>query len=137
MAKRISILVALEGADEGLKRALTSAERSLGELSTTANPHLLDRNSRRIASLVATGKIKKRDRDFRPAAGTLLTREYRGVAYRVAVTADGQYEFEGRMFPSLSMIAREITGTRWSGPVFFGLKPISTPKPKATKGVRR
>lgn len=36
MAKRISILVALEGADEGLKRALTSAERSLGELSTTA-----------------------------------------------------------------------------------------------------
>lgn len=36
MAKRISILVALEGADEGLKRAITSAERSLGELSTTA-----------------------------------------------------------------------------------------------------
>jgi len=36
MAKRISILVALEGADEGLKRAITSAERSLGELSSTA-----------------------------------------------------------------------------------------------------
>ena len=36
MAKRISILVALEGADEGLKRAITSAERSLGELSVTA-----------------------------------------------------------------------------------------------------
>ena len=36
MAKRISILVALEGADDGLKRAITSAERSLGELSTTA-----------------------------------------------------------------------------------------------------
>lgn len=68
---------------------------------------------------------------------TLLTREYRGVAYRVAVTADGQYEFEGRMFPSLSMIAREITGTRWSGPVFFGIKPISTPKQKAKKGGQR
>ena len=36
MAKRISILVALEGADEGLKRAITSAERSLGELSSSA-----------------------------------------------------------------------------------------------------
>ena len=36
MAKRISVLVALEGADEGLKRAITSAERSLGELSTAA-----------------------------------------------------------------------------------------------------
>jgi hypothetical protein len=36
MAKRISILVALEGADDGLKRAINSAERSLGELSTTA-----------------------------------------------------------------------------------------------------
>ena len=101
------------------------------------NPQLLDRNSRRIASLLATGKVKKRDRDFRPTAGTLLTREYRGVAYRVAVTADGQYEFEGRMFPSLSMIAREITGTRWSGPVFFGIKPISTPKQKAKKGGQR
>lgn len=36
MSKRISILVALEGADEGLKRAITSAERSLGELSSSA-----------------------------------------------------------------------------------------------------
>ena len=36
MANRISVLVALEGADEGLKRAITSAERSLGELSATA-----------------------------------------------------------------------------------------------------
>lgn len=101
------------------------------------NPQLLDRNSRRIASLVATGKIKKRDRDFRPVPGTVLTRDYRGVEYRVVVTADSQYEFEGRLFPSLSMVAREITGTRWSGPVFFGLKPISAPKKVAAKGVRR
>lgn len=38
MSKRISVLVALEGADEGLTRAITSAERSLGELSTAAKP---------------------------------------------------------------------------------------------------
>lgn len=55
-------------------------------------------------------------------AGTVLTREYQGVEHRITVTLDGQYDFEGRLYPSLSMIAREITGTRWSGPLFFGLK---------------
>lgn len=100
-------------------------------------PDVLDRNKRRIAKLVETGTLKKRDRDHRPAAGTLLTREYRGIAYKVVVTADGQYDFEGRLFPSLSMIAREITGTRWSGPLFFGLKAPSTPKATATRRARR
>lgn len=98
---------------------------------------LLERNKRRIASLIETGKVKKRDRDYRPAAGTVLTREYQGVEHRVIVTQDGQYDFQGRMYPSLSMIAREITGTRWSGPLFFGLKVPATPKTKATKGARR
>lgn len=96
--------------------------------------NLLDRNQRRIESLVETGKVKKRDRDYRPAAGTVLVREYKGVEYRVIATADGQYDFQERMYPSLSMIAREITGMRWSGPLFFGLKPPSNAKTKpATK----
>lgn len=98
---------------------------------------LLERNKRRIASLIETGKVKKRDRDYRPAAGTVLTREYQGVEQRVIVTQDGQYDFQGRMYPSLSMIAREITGTRWSGPLFFGLKAPATPKTKAKKGARQ
>ena len=99
--------------------------------------NLLERNKRRIASLVETGKVKKRDRDYRPAAGTALTREYQGVEHRVIVTQDGQYDFQGRMYPSLSMIAREITGTRWSGPLFFGLKAPAAPKAAAKKGARR
>ena len=99
--------------------------------------NLLERNKRRIASLIETGKVKKRDRDYRPAAGTVLSREYQGVEHRVIVTQDGQYDFQGRMYPSLSMIAREITGTRWSGPLFFGLKAPATPKTAAKKGVRR
>lgn len=100
------------------------------------NAELLEYNQRRIASLIETGNAKKRDRDFRLAAGTLLTREYQGVEYRVIVTQDGQYDFQGRMYPSLSMIAREITGTRWSGPLFFGLKAPATPKAAAKKGAR-
>ena len=94
------------------------------------NHALLARNQRRIAALVDTGKLKKRDRDYRPVPGTMLTREYHGVIYRVTATADDQYEFEGRLYPSLSVIAREITGTRWSGPLFFGLKAPA----KARKG---
>lgn len=98
--------------------------------------NLLARNKKRIAVLVDTGKVKKRDRDYRPAAGTLLTREYQGVQHRVIATQDGQYEYQGRMFPSLSMIAREITGTRWSGPLFFGLKAPAISKAAAKKGAR-
>lgn len=100
------------------------------------DPNLLERNKRRIASLLETGKVKKRDPDYRPAAGTMLTREYQGREYRVIATADGQYDFEGRMYQSLSIIAREITGTRWSGPLFFGLKPRAQPKASGRKGAR-
>ena len=97
---------------------------------------LLERNQRRIESLLETDKVKKRDRDTRPAVGTVLTREYRDVEYCVVATGDGQYEFNGRMYPSLSMIAREITGTRWSGPLFFGLKAPAKPETSARKGAR-
>jgi Protein of unknown function (DUF2924) len=96
----------------------------------TVDPQLLERNSRRIQALVETGKAPKCDRDLRLLPGTVLTREYRGVEHHVAVAQDGQYEYQGRRYPSLSMIAREITGTRWSGPLFFGLKGPAKPKVK-------
>lgn len=57
----------------------------------------------------------------RPIAGTRLIREYRGVQHVVTVTANG-FEWQGRPYQSLSAIARAITGTRWNGRVFFGLK---------------
>lgn len=93
-----------------------------------ADPNLLERNKRRIATLIETGNVKTRDPDYRPVAGTMLTREYLDKEYRVLVTADGNYNFEGRTYQSLSPIAREITGTRWSGPLFFGLKARATKK---------
>ena len=97
------------------------------------DPGLLERNNKKIASLIATGKLRKRDRDFHPTPGTLFTREYHGKVHQVIATADGQYEFEGRPYRSLSMIAREITSSRWSGPVFFGLKDYAA-KNTAKKG---
>ena len=100
------------------------------------DPELLKRNARRIQALVETGKAPRRDRELRLMPGTVLTREYRGIEHHVAVAQDGQYEFEGRRYPSLSMIAREITGTRWSGPLFFGLKGPAKPKNQKKQGGR-
>ena len=67
-------------------------------------------------------KAKRQTRaDTRPIAGTRLIREYQGVEHCVTVR-DDDFEYQGRPYKSLSVIARAITGTPWSGPVFFGLK---------------
>jgi hypothetical protein len=58
---------------------------------------------------------------MKPIAGTRLIREWKGVEHCVTVLDDG-YEYQGRPFKSLSAIARAITGTRWNGLLFFGLK---------------
>ena len=63
----------------------------------------------------------KRGADHRPIAGTRLMREWQGVEHCATVLADG-YEYDGRPYRSLSAIARAITGTRWNGLIFFGLK---------------
>jgi hypothetical protein len=65
--------------------------------------------------------IRRRRAEDRPIAGTKLIREYQGVLQHVTVLQDG-YEWQGRPYKSLSGIARAITGTRWNGLVFFGLK---------------
>ena len=54
-------------------------------------------------------------------AGTRLVREWRGVTHTVLVHADG-FEWNGRRYRSLTIVAREITGAHWSGPRFFGLR---------------
>ncbi len=53
-------------------------------------------------------------------AGTRLLREWQGVIHEVVIEAEG-VRYKGERYPSLSAVAREITGTRWSGPRFFGL----------------
>jgi hypothetical protein len=59
--------------------------------------------------------------DLKPIAGTRLVREWQGVEHTVTVTLNG-FEWQGRPYQSLSAIARAITGSRWNGWVFFGLK---------------
>ena len=54
--------------------------------------------------------------------GTRLLREWQGVMHEVIVL-ESSVRYRGELWPSLSAVAREITGARWSGPRFFGLRP--------------
>jgi hypothetical protein len=66
--------------------------------------------------------VRRRIRlDDRPIAGTRLIREWQGIEHCVTVLSEG-YEYQGRPYRSLSAVARAITGTRWNGWIFFGLK---------------
>lgn len=57
-----------------------------------------------------------------PQAGMRLVREWDGTLHTVTIDEDGMIHWEGKTWRSLSEVARAITGTRWSGPVFFGLR---------------
>ena len=91
-------------------------EQRYGGLSKDSKTRL-----KRIADGLATGKVV--DELSRPQIkpGTRLVREWKGKAHIVVAFAD-HYEYQDQRFGSLSEIARKITGTRWSGPLFFGLK---------------
>lgn len=79
---------------------------------------------RKLESIGEAGVLPKnlqRDAD-RLLPGTILTRTYDDVDHHVLVRSVRDFEYRGQRFTSLSAIARVITGSPWSGPVFFGLK---------------
>jgi hypothetical protein len=90
----------------------------------------LDRDSLRFLDRLARHERPPR-RQLKP--GTVLIREYRGQRHTVTMVRDG-FEWQGTRYPSLSAIARAITGTVWSGPRFFALQGVgdgSKPKHKS------
>ena len=58
-----------------------------------------------------------------PVIGTRLVREWDGAEHVITVMTDG-FNWQGRRYKSLSAVARDITGTRWNGYRFFGLRDI-------------
>jgi hypothetical protein len=82
-----------------------------------------------IARLEALGQqldggnmvLRRTRAEEKPISGTRLIREWQGVEHCLTVR-DHDYEYQGRPYKSLSAAARAITGTRWNGWVFFGLK---------------
>jgi len=91
-------------------------ELALGGLSRGAKRQLRD-----IAGSVASTGAVEASRSITVKPGARLVREWRGSTHDVLVLDDG-FEWNGQVWRSLSEIAREITGTRWSGPRFFGLE---------------
>ncbi len=95
-------------------------EKTFGGLSTTTRRQLL-----RIVQASERDEPIAPSRQNRLKLGTRLIRTWKGQAHPVRVVERG-FEYKGKRYASLSEIARLITGTRWSGPAFFGLRAAKT-----------
>ena len=91
-------------------------ERVLGGLSAATKRQLAE-----LARTMATKSDLAKARKVILKPGARIIREWNGEMHEVLVVEDG-FRWRGRTWRSLSMIAREMTGTHWSGPRFFGLK---------------
>ena len=99
-----------------LRRALAEAL----QIDAAGQSFALDKRLSRVASQHRTGKKPRlRTSTFQP--GSTLIREWQGVRHEVEVRPDG-YVWQGQRHASLSKVARLITGVRWNGPRFFGLR---------------
>jgi hypothetical protein len=103
-------------------------EQAFGDLSPASHRRL-----RQIAAHIESGKGNPTAESQRIKAGTRLIREWQGKKHIVTVAQTG-YEYQGTRYGSLSEIARHITGTRWSGPLFFGLKAAGSKRNGAQNG---
>jgi hypothetical protein len=90
-------------------------ERAFGGLKSSTQ-RVLDRFSEACGKKTQPSAPRQR-----AGAGTILIRQWEGVQHRVTVL-DRDVLYRGRRYKSLSEVARTITGTHWSGPLFFGLK---------------
>jgi hypothetical protein len=90
----------------------------LGDLGGDSQ-RLLDRSGAPENAGRRAVDLSRHSPELRP--GTVLGREWNGQMQRVAVLADG-FAWNGKTYPSLSKVAFAITGTRWNGPKFFGLR---------------
>ena len=82
----------------------------------------LDVDTAKLLEAFARGDKSRADRPRRLKPGSVLVREYQGERHTVTVVPGG-FLWREATYPSLSIIARTITGTAWNGPRFFGLRP--------------
>jgi hypothetical protein len=93
----------------------------LGDLSHETR-QVLDRTVAKEAGPVTSARLAKLDQKRTELSpGTVLVREWDRGSQRVMVTADG-FAWNGQTYDSLSKVAFAITGTKWNGPRFFGLR---------------
>ncbi len=113
-----------------LLRALAyhTQERSEGGLSKSTRRRLA-----KLAGLNGENREAISPPILQLKPGSRLIREWRGEVHRVTVLDDG-FDWRGNRYASLSQIARAITGARWSGPLFFGLRKTGSRAREATHG---
>jgi Protein of unknown function (DUF2924) len=102
-------------------------ENALGGLKSSARRLLM-----RAAENVAGGRDIRVSSNRTAKPGMVLVREWGGVTHQVKVQEHGML-FRGKRYGSLSEIARVITGSRWSGPLFFGLKTATKERARAAR----
>jgi hypothetical protein len=71
-----------------------------------------------MSSNINGSVVKKK---YKPLIGAKIIKEYHGKTHEVIVVGGG-FSYEGEVFKSLSAIANKITGTKWNGLIFFGIK---------------
>ncbi len=104
-------------------RIQAEAEGGLSDRARVRAEELADEHGLRLSAPRTEGdpaEPQKQSRRRRLAPGTVLVRSYKGRTIEVIVTEDG-FVHEGETYRSLSAVARAVTGSRWSGNVFFGL----------------
>ena len=93
----------------------------------------LDRTNANESGLVMADGLKSLDRKrVELTPGTVLVREWDRQSHRVMVLPDG-FAWNGQTYDSLTKIAFAITGTRWNGPRFFGLRDKQAPMSEARR----
>jgi len=97
-------------------------EKALGGLKP-ATQQLLQKVAEDTSAGRKTSATAKKSQ---PPPGTVLVRVWHGSKHQVSVLEDG-FLYRSKRYGSLSQIARTITGTQWSGPLFFGLKSRNEP----------
>ena len=88
-------------------------------------PGVRARQRERIAALTAALAASQLPPARALGPGTVLVRTFNGTDHEVRIGAGPVFEYAGKRYASLSKVARVITGTRWSGPAFFGVKSRS------------
>src|SRR5262245_50876300 len=121
------------GSEPRCNKKLCCLQEQTFDCLKTATRRLLAR----IPGQASATNSPKRRQIRKAQAGTIPVREWQGTTHRITVLDDG-VAFNGRRYRSLSQVAREITGSRWAGPRFFGLRcgpaPAYARDPRGTRG---
>lgn len=113
------LLVLAAGYEAQADRHRGLAKRTAGQLMRLAEASYEPRTGSALSPMSGTQKLAAAQR-ARPRPGMRLVREWNGKSHMVEVVEAG-FAWQGKTYRSLSAIATLITGTRWSGPRFFGL----------------